>query len=537
MIAALANGVWLGSNLPAWMRFRQALKEPATAQDAVLQRLLRENAECAFGKAHGFGGIRGYDEFRDRVPITDYEALEPWIARIRQGENSVLTTEPVTRLVPTSGSSGARKLIPFTNTLQREFNAAIGPWMVDLCWEHPGVAMGPAYWSISPALRDAPEDSSVPIGFEDDSAYLGGLRQKLVEATFAAPGTLRRITDLTDFRYATLLCLLRCRNLRLISVWHPSFLALLLDALPDWWYELRSDLYRGECSRFPALRFPPNPYALCGVEPTNHAAIWPHLALVSCWGDGQAALARENLRARLPHVAFQDKGLLATEAFVTIPFQGRHPVAVSSHFYEFLDDSGAAHGVHELSSGKTYRVVVTTGGGLWRYPLGDEVVVDGYLEQTPSLRFLGRGNSVSDLCGEKLSETFVTQVLATALAGSPAAFAMLAPEENHYTLFLEGRASPELLNRVEAGLRANPHYAYCRDLGQLGPLQLCVLSLGANERFLQAHLSEGRRLGDIKPQALSSRKDWRPILTAQATSSSSAASSPADSQGSPLPRP
>ena len=85
----------------------------------------------------------------------------------------------------------------------------------------------------------------MPIGFEDDSNYLGGIWEVFVKATMAAPSSLRNLPRLEMFRYAVLLCLLRRRDLRLISVWHPSFLALLLDALPEIWESLLLDIERG----------------------------------------------------------------------------------------------------------------------------------------------------------------------------------------------------------------------------------------------------------------------------------------------------
>src|SRR5437868_1782753 len=123
--ATIANALWSASNLPALLRFRRALREPQAAQQRKLRAYLTRNADTAFGQAYGLGAIRSYEEFVRRVPVSDYESFEPWIARIRRGEMNVLTREPVTRLVPTSGSAGARKLIPFTAGLQREFNAAI----------------------------------------------------------------------------------------------------------------------------------------------------------------------------------------------------------------------------------------------------------------------------------------------------------------------------------------------------------------------------------------------------------------------------
>ncbi len=530
-IATLANGAWLAASLPAWLRFRSALRRPEVAQRRILCSLLKVNAASAYGRAHGFSEIRGYAEFRERVPIVDYDDLEPWIERITRGEQGVLTREPVTRLVPTSGTTSGRKLIPYTASFQNEINAAIGPWMVDLCREHPSVPFGPTYWSISPAIpASTDEDSAVSIGFDDDSAYLGGFKQRLAETTFAVPSVLREISDIECSRYLTLLCLLREPELRLISVWHPSFLALLLDSLPMWWEELLDDLAHGGCRRSNALPAhirrsldaapqPRRANELRRANPASPHTLWPRLRVVSCWGDGQAALAAADLRRRFPHANLQSKGLLATEAFVSIPFGAHHPLAVASHFFEFATANGETVLAHGLRPGESYSVIVTTAGGLWRYRLGDLVEVDGFVAATPSLRFLGRGASVSDLCGEKLAETFVTRALedACAACGFAPSFAMLAPDADEggrwsYTLFAEGELPAQLPARLDKELRKNPHYALCRDLSQLGPLRCVRVASGAYRTFCNTLASEGRRLGEIKPQALSSRTDWRSRL-------------------------
>lgn len=529
--AALANAAWLASNLPSWNRFRRALHDPENTQREILRRLIAQNAECAFGRAHRFDTIRSYEEFRERVPIAEFESVEPWITRIRQGDRNVLTAEPVTRLIPTSGSTGGRKLVPFTAGFQRELNTAIGPWMVDLFRTYPAVAFGPAYWSISPGLPPTTEVSVVPIGFDDDSAYLGGMRQRLVDAALAAPATLRLVQNIDDSRYLTLLCLLRQGGLRMVSVWHPSFLTLLLDALPANWDELLRDVEHGSCRRADRLRVevrravaanakPRRAAELRRAGPENPVAFWPHLRVVSCWGDAQAALPSRALNHRLPGVGVQTKGLLATEALVSIPFRGLHPVAIRSHFYEFADPRGEVRLAHELRRGESYEIVVTTGGGLWRYRLGDLVEVNGMVDRTPSLRFLGRSGNVSDLCGEKLAETFVTRTLDRVFAdrGLVPRFAMLAPEQDEdgsgYTLFVEGEVNESLDAQVDSALRANPHYAHCRDLGQLRPLRVLRLKGGAQEAFYATQAAEGRRLGDVKPQSLSSRSDWRTLFRA-----------------------
>src|SRR6266581_3137541 len=120
--ATIANSLWFGSSLSSLTKFELALRQPARTQQKLLRGLLSRNADCACGRAHDFASIRSYEEFVSRVPLMNGDDLGPWIERIRCGETRGLTSEPVTHLIPTSGSTGARKLIPYTAGLQREFH-------------------------------------------------------------------------------------------------------------------------------------------------------------------------------------------------------------------------------------------------------------------------------------------------------------------------------------------------------------------------------------------------------------------------------
>ena len=96
---------------------------------------------------------------------------------------------------------------------------------------------------------------------------------------------------------------------------------------------------------------------------------------------------------------------------LTIPIGESFPLATTSHFFEFIDGAGEVRLAHELERGREYEVVLTNGAGLWRYRIGDAVECTGHVAATPSLRFLGRVASLSDLRGEKLSEPFVARVI------------------------------------------------------------------------------------------------------------------------------
>jgi hypothetical protein len=481
VIAAAAKAGGYSSALPGERQIRAALADPRREQEGILRRYLTRNADTDFGRRFRFDQVRTVAEFQRRVPLHDYDAIAGDIDRIAAGESRVLTAEPVRRLATSSGSTRARKLIPYTAELQREFDRAIGPWIVDLFRRDRSLMRGCAYWSITPSapVPANGHGGGPPVGFEEDSAYLGGVRKRLIDMVMAVPGDVRHVTDATAFRRATLAHLRRRRDLRLISVWHPSFLELLLDAAGD---------------------------------DFDWRAHWPNLRLVSCWADAHAAAPAAALARRLEGVRIQPKGLLATEAFATVPYAGATPVAVRSHFFEFLDGD-AVRLIDELQPGRIYSVVVTTAGGLWRYRLHDRVRVEGFVERTASLRFVGREDGVSDHFGEKLSEGFVGNVIreVLALAGVDARFSMLAPDASgdafRYVLFIEPSVEPprDLAARLDAALRANPHYDHCRALGQLGPARVFVIRDGGFEQYAAELTRTGRRLGDIKPTPLCRR--------------------------------
>ena len=366
------------------------------------------------------------------------------------GEAGVLTAAPVLLFEPSSGSTAPSKLIPYTAALKREFQAGLAAWVTNVYTHRPGLVGGPAYWSVSPLTegrRTTP--GGIPIGFEDDSAYLGPLG-RLVEAALAVPAAVKGLADMDAFRYATLRYLLAAPGLRLFSVWNPTFLTLLLDAMVAWWPRLVQDVAAGtltlpgdaDPATVAALtaRWRPAPrraQVLAQVDPSAADAwrrIWPRLGLVSCWADGPSARFADELAARLAGVPLQPKGLLATEAMVSLPWIGAPgPVlAVTGHFLEFEEETGAVRSAHELVVGQVYTVLVTTGGGLYRYRLNDRVEVVGRVAATPCVRFVGKADRVADWFGEKLSEGFVASCVERLLreSGTTARFVMVAPSED-----------------------------------------------------------------------------------------------------------
>lgn len=436
------NILWFASCITEALRFRQATRTVAATQQRVLSQIT------------GLGSI---SEFREKYPLTD-EPSEP--------------AEAVLGRLPTSGTTAPTKWIPYTASLYREFQKGIAPWIVDLFMHYPRILTGRSYWAISPV-------AAAGTSFGDDTEYLGGAR-RWVKSTLAVPMAVRRTRDIGEWRRATLKHLRACRDLTFISIWHPSFLTLLLEEIDD------------------------------------PARLWPGLQVISCWADAAAERPAEELKRMFPRATVQPKGLIATEGFVSLPLWNRSGAALAlrSHFFEFLDECGNARLAHELAAGSEYLVILTTGGGLRRYRLHDRVRITGFENECPLLRFIGKENHVSDRFGEKVNEHQVR----SALTGLRAEFTLVACEDRAYTLFVQANSAGdgELLEygeRLEQSLMKNVHYRYCRSLGQLEAVRTFRITGGGAPAYLAACTERGQVLGGAKPVWLHRSGGWQKVFS------------------------
>ncbi len=88
---------------------------PDVVQQQTLKELVKIASKTVFGKDHGFDGIQSYAEFRQQVPVRDYEELKPYIDRILKGEADVLWKGKPAYLAKTSGTTSGTKYIPISH--------------------------------------------------------------------------------------------------------------------------------------------------------------------------------------------------------------------------------------------------------------------------------------------------------------------------------------------------------------------------------------------------------------------------------------
>jgi hypothetical protein len=517
---------------PAQAANRAALAEPAAQQARWLTELLCRNADTEYGRRHRFASIHSIADYVGCVPIVRYQDLAPEIDAIADGAANILTSDSVVAFEETSGSTSGRKLIPYTRSGLQDFESAALVWLQQLAESHSAITTGKAYWSISPIGRLPRRTAGgLSIGFASDAGYFSNETALSLASLSAVPLGAGQIPDMDAWRFFTLRSLLACEELTFISVWSPTFLSLLLDALPARADQFLAAIHNGKagCDLPPELTggFKPQPERArklaAALRSSDLTAIWPRLALVSAWSHGAARGPFEALRDRLPSVAFDGKGLMATEGIVSIshPRHARPLPAIAWSLIEFIGDDGCSYLAHQLEANAIYRIVITNRNGFYRYDLGDRVLCWQTKGGVPELAFLGRADLVCDMVGEKLDEVFVTACL-----GQIHTHGLLAPVDApypHYELLQDADRPSADTDVLEGALDANPHYAYARRLGQLGPIRLrrCHDLKGAYHRYRQR---QGQRLGDIKPPVmLRTPADTAAFLTFLRTDSEPAA--------------
>lgn len=434
---------------------------------AWLEAMLHRNSRCRYLRA--FGCPRTEADYLQRVPIVDYEDLSPLISELKSGESDVLFNGTPAAFERTGGSSGGSKLIPYSQDGLLDFQHELAPWLFRTIERHN--ISGSVYFSISPVARQNEKIRGLQVGLPD-GAYLGAEAGAWLSQRNAVPAGVAEISDMDTWRQTTLNHLKAADDLELISVWSPTFLLGLFDGIAD------------------------------------TQVHWPNLKVISCWASGSAKRYLSDVTSMFPHAIVEPKGLLSTEAVITVPDIEGRPRLVQHGYFEFRQ-AGHCYDASELVEKEEYEVILSTASGLYRYASGDTVRCDEASSHgNVALEFVGRDSMTSDLVGEKLTETFVNKCLEDVPG-----FAMLVPRmaPAGYVLVSDGIFSEGFVHKLDARLRRNPQYNYARRLRQLTPLNLLTCRT-PHEVVEHVMRERGTRLGDIKPTSLRNEEFWLPLF-------------------------
>lgn len=360
-------------------------------QRKVLARLLREAAQTAYGRDHGFGEIRSYEEFSRTVPVNTYEELKGFIDRMRHGERDVLWKGRVEWYAKSSGTTNDKsKFIPVSSAGLHDTHYAGGTDAVALY------------------LHSHPESRL----FDGRALILGGSHQP----NYNLPGSL--VGDLSAILIENInpvVNLFRVPKKRV---------ALLSD------FEEKRDLIAREALRKNVTNLSGVPSWMMGVitrvlELSGKQyldEVWPNLEVF--FHGGIAFTPYRELYHSLmrnPRMQYMET-YNASEGFFGLQSDLADPAMLLmldyGVFYEFipLEEVGKEQPqvvpLWEVETNRNYAIVITTSCGLWRYQIGDTV----RFTQTRPYKFVisGRTKSFINAFGEELIVDNAEQGLAEA---------------------------------------------------------------------------------------------------------------------------
>jgi hypothetical protein len=471
--------------------------------------------------------VKSYEAFREAFAVTRYADWRPAIQALRE-QGTALSSSPMVRFQPTSGSSEQIKLIPYNKAFLDELDQAIAPWLASMYRKCPSLAKGQHYWSVS-WLPESQRDLLKSDNLNDDSVLLSLSKRILSQFTQVVPSNVSFAARAEDALFATLCYLVASENLAMISVWSPTFALQLFENLNNHAQEISQVLRHADWGSrqdsLQALTAPHAPQRAALLEYLAHEAgtidlrlLWPQLALMSSWDTAGSVEWAKQLKQSVPHVQFEGKGLWATEGVVTIPYNGLYPLSYQSHFYEFEHLSGSQAGQvvpsWQLREGDHVSPILSCGNGMLRYSMDDHLLVNGFFGQVPCFTFQGRRFGV-DLVGEKLSPEIATKILATFQQDQlqPISLFAVDTQQNNkpfYCALYEG--NPQFLptpGDIDRELRRNFHYELARDLGQLAEPQTRCVPNGW-ETYKKLVMSDHMIEGNIKPEPLKrvSLRSW-----------------------------
>ena len=325
------------------------VKFPHDVQKDWLESLISTARFTEFGKKYHFNEISSYSTFRERVPLSNYEDLSPFIERLRKGEENILWPTESKWFAKSSGTSGHRsKYIPVTKESLKDCHFKGGKDMLSIyCYNYPetqvfngkSIIMGGSH---EPSLSSNKKDGDLSAIIVDNLPLWVNIHQ--------TPNKDIRLMNNFEKKIQQMAMITAKEDVRTISG-VPSWMLVLLQKILE----------------------------LKRVE--NISQVWPNLELYMHGGVSFSAY-KNQFEKLIPKGINYLETYNASEGFFGIQDQKNSEEMLLmldyGIFYEFIPikeiDKQKAIPLWEVEIGKTYAMVISTNAGLWRYQIGDTVI-------------------------------------------------------------------------------------------------------------------------------------------------------------------
>lgn len=368
-------------------------------QRAVLGRLLRKGARTLWGREHRFDAVGSYGEYVEAQAVTPYEEIRPLVMRMIAGESSILWPGVTRRFAQSSGTSGGKsKYIPVTaDSLRLNHFRGGSDAVAHYLAAHPdsrlfdgrAFILGGSFASTLPAPPPA-------------GVRVGDLSANLIDAIPPLAAAVR----------------VPSKQIALMEQWSEKLPALAraaaartditnISGVPSWFLTVLKEVL-----------------ALTGKESVKQ--VWPRLEVFFHGGISMSPY-RDSYRDIIgtPGIDYLET-YNASEGFFGVQDDPAVPAMSlmldAGVFYEFEDtDTGTIYPAWQLTQGKVYALIITAANGLWRYPIGDTVLVHSI--SPLRITIAGRTKSYINAFGEELMVHNADAAIARACAATGATVA------------------------------------------------------------------------------------------------------------------
>src|SRR5262245_54309553 len=173
--------------------FEAATHEPYAVQQALLRRILAKQADTGFGRDHRLGDVRTLDDFRRQVPVAGYEAVEPYIARMRRGDFRALVADDLVYMFAlTSGSTATQKYIPVTPAYLDDYRRGWNIWGLKVFRDHPETKLRPIV-QISGDWNERQTEFGTPCGAV--TGLTATMQKRLIRWLYCVPACVGTVKD------------------------------------------------------------------------------------------------------------------------------------------------------------------------------------------------------------------------------------------------------------------------------------------------------------------------------------------------------
>ena len=539
--------------IPSWLfrielrRFLAACRNPLIPQTAQLRRILRAAAWSDIGVHCDFARISRIRDphaligaFQQAVPVRTYKQMHAELDAVYAGRWQTLCPSAPLWFAMTAGSTGSFKYIPVTPEYRREvnrsamiFNGALEDRFPELRGLKTQFLVGSAEGGCSPA--------GVPQGFASGFNYKN--LPRLVRRRFVAPYWIFTLDDPEERAYAAGRVLMSEPMLGALSAISPVNLINLRAALDRNASRLIADVAAGRLTTLGSAavrgswscqsdarraRALEAAFEATGALPSEQ--LFPGLRVLISWQGGNMSYYLDELRAAFGIGQTFEFPISASEGVFAIPLHPNRPggaLAITTHFLEFLPESGGAVcRADELEIGREYRIVVTNGGGLYRYDMEDIVRVTAVVHATPVIEFVSKKDRQISVSNERLTELDVTRAMQEAsrdCARRFPEFLFVPCSDRCYRVVVDGAACrgedlTPLAQSIERELRlAAKGYDFEREDALLAPLQLIITERGQLRDWLARREQHVLPNAQIKPLHLTNEFDAHAAFTTVAT--------------------